>query len=372
MQVSEPMRTQPIGLIVNALGIVRQMIFPLIAGVVALRDEFSGFWLIAIPAGAVIAVALGIAYLSWLRRTYTIGDEDIRVESGIISRTAASVPYERIQDVSLEQELLPRLFGLVSVKFETGAGGAEELKLAFLTAEQGDELRDLIRERREDSAASIAVGEGAEEAVIVPEQPAETLFAMGPGRLFTFGLFEFSLAVFAVLFGLASQFDNFLPFVQAVTLGTRWLRYRFGWHTLKFVSLASDFAGSSHVVAPFAKRAEIDPGWDICADRFCCDTAGAGADFHRTQSLCVGVSPLCGGGRADILLARAALARNRDCHQGQIAFGRDFARTIVAIGQLCDFETGPGRRLVFDIGATAGARAGIAGRNRKCDYANGL
>jgi len=343
MQVSEPMRTQPIGLIVNALGIVRQMIFPLIAGVVALRDEFSGFWLIAIPAGAVIAVALGIAYLSWLRRTYTIGDEDIRVESGIISRTAASVPYERIQDVSLEQELLPRLFGLVSVKFETGAGGAEELKLAFLTAEQGDELRDLIRERREDSAASIAVGEGAEEAVIAPEQPAETLFAMGPGRLFTFGLFEFSLAVFAVLFGLASQFDNFLPFdiwdwdfwvdsatsqagelealsssaqiaggifalgslialgfatgiakvvtrewgfllektargfrrrrglftktdvvmpahrVQAVTLGTRWLRYRFGWHTLKFVSLASDFAGSSHVVAPFAKRAEIDP-----------------------------------------------------------------------------------------------------------------
>ncbi len=237
--------------------------------------------------------------------------------------------------------MLPRLFGLVSVKFETGAGGAEELKLAYLTEEQGEELRDLIRERREEEVAAIAAEDG--EDAQPSEEVSDTLFAMGSGRLFTFGLFEFSLAVFAVLFGLASQFEDFLPFdiwdvdfwtanvlggreqveslsssaqiaggifaigslialgfatgiakvfsrewgfllektargfrrrrglftktdvvmpthrVQAITLGTRWLRYRFGWHSLKFVSLASDFAGSSHVVAPFAKREETDP-----------------------------------------------------------------------------------------------------------------
>lgn len=346
--IGAPQRTQPIGLVVTAISSVRQLIFPLFAGIFALRDTFSGFWLIAIPAVAVIAITFGFAYLAWLRRTFIVGEEDIRVESGIVSRTAASVPYERIQDVSLEQELLPRLFGLVSVKFETGAGGAEEIKLKYLTAAQGEHLRDVVRDQRAEEtaaqsalAASAGGADGAPQVII--EEPATTLFTMGPARLITNGLFQFSLAVFAVLFGLLSQFDNFLPVdiwdvdfwvdgvsdqteqleglgivgqafgvlsalgmlivlgfatgiaqvfarewgfhlektargfrrrrglftktdvvmpthrVQAVKLGTRWLRYRFGWHGLKFVSLASDFAGSSHVVAPFAKRAETDP-----------------------------------------------------------------------------------------------------------------
>jgi putative membrane protein len=336
-----PHRTQPIGLLVSAISILRQMVFPLIAGVFALREEFSGAMLVIIPLIGVAILSFGIAYLSWLRRTFTVGEEDIRVESGIISRTAASVPYERIQDVSLEASLLPRMFGLVSVKFETGAGGADELKLAYLTEDQGEHLRQVIRERRADEVATVAASADGSE-VAATDEPSETLFTMGTGRLLTFGLFEFSLAVFAILFGLASQFENFLPFdiwdadfwtenlsgqrdqfeglsyaaqvasgvfalgslivlgfatgvvkvftrewdfrleqtargfrrrrgmftktdvimpthrVQAVKLGTRWLRYRFGWHGLKFVSLASDFGGSSHVVAPFAKRAETD------------------------------------------------------------------------------------------------------------------
>jgi len=68
--------------------------------------------------------------------------------------------------------------------------------------------------------------------------------------------------------------------VQAVALSTRWLRYRFGWHTLKFVSLASDFGGSSHVVAPFAKRAEIDP--IIRAAGF--DPPHEGLQWHRATA----------------------------------------------------------------------------------------
>ncbi len=346
--MGQPNRTQPIGLLVNAIGMVRSLIFPMVAGAFAFREELSGIWLFIVPAAGIFVLSFGYAYIAWRRRTFTVGEEDIRVESGVISRTAASVPYERIQDVSLEQELLPRLFGLVSVKFETGAGGAEEIKLKYLTAAQGEHLRDVVREQRaEEMAAKTGQAmdaDGAETGLqTTAEEPATALFAMGPARLVTNGLFQFSLAVFAVLFGLLSQFDSFLPFdiwdsdfwtdrfsgqaaefeglglgaqiigglsalgtlivlgfvtgiaqvfarewgfllektargfrrrrglftktdvvmpthrVQAVKLDTRWVRYRFGWHSLKFVSLASDFAGSSHVVAPFAKRAEIDP-----------------------------------------------------------------------------------------------------------------
>jgi putative membrane protein len=44
------------------------------------------------------------------------------------------------------------------------------------------------------------------------EEPSRTLFAMDLRRLATFGLFEFSLVVFAVLGGALQQFDFLLPF----------------------------------------------------------------------------------------------------------------------------------------------------------------
>jgi putative membrane protein len=46
--------------------------------------------------------------------------------------------------------------------------------------------------------------------------------------------------------------------VQALEIGTGLVRYRFGWRSLKFVSLAQDSEGASHDVAPFATMAEID------------------------------------------------------------------------------------------------------------------
>lgn len=339
---AEPQRTAPIGLLVTAITSIRQLVVPILVGGFALRDSPIGFGGLLFLLVAVLAGNLVVAYLKWLRKTYTMGVEDIRVESGIISRAARSVPYERIQDVSLEQKLLPRLFGLVEVKFETGAGGADDLKLAYLTEDQGEALRHLIRERREEEAAATDSSEG-EVVASSQEESGEIIFSMDTKRLATFGFFEFSLAVFAVLGGLAQYAETFIGMevwdpdlwfglvqsqqgaleslgfagqvisaiagliallvigsatglirtflrdwgfvlektargfrrrrglftktdvvmpthrVQALVLGTGWLRYRFGWHGLKFVSLAQDAGSSSHVVAPFAQLEEIDP-----------------------------------------------------------------------------------------------------------------
>jgi putative membrane protein len=212
---------------------------------------------------------------------------------------------------------------------------------------------------------------------------------MGPRRLFTFGLFEFSLAAFAVALGAAQQFDQFLPFdlwdwdgwqdrlnapghwlaalgplaqavavgialatlavvgfvtgfartfarewgfrltrtakgfrrqrglftrtdvvmpahrVQAVELRTRWLRRRFGWHALKFVSLAQDAGSGSHVVAPFAQLGEIAPiaeaagfalpgpqtDWRLPAKRAFIDAAVARGLFPLAASIGLLFSP---------------------------------------------------------------------------------
>lgn len=296
-------------------------------------------------------VALVLGAISWYRLTYTTGPDDIRVEQGLLSLSARSVPYERIQDVSIERPFLARPFGLATIQFETGSGGKDEIDLRYVTLAEARRLRDLVRERRDDAAdydPERAVSRDPARQLAghdaASETPATPMFAMGPRRLALFGLFEFSLVIFAVLLAAAQQLDFLLPFeiyewenwlrlfegqrgritgigpegqllaasagligvvalgiatgivrtfaresgfrlehtsrgfrrqrglftqtdvtlpvhrVQAARVDTGFVRYRFGWHGLRFVSLAGDPSGSSsHAVAPFARLEEIWP-----------------------------------------------------------------------------------------------------------------
>ncbi|QKG70984.1 PH domain-containing protein [Erythrobacter mangrovi] len=335
-----PQRTDPRTFAVKAMAMMGQLVVPLVIAGATIFDKAGdrGKLVYALPfVLMVIAINFALAYMRWLRLTYEVRDSDIKVESGLLSRSARSVPYERIQDVSLEQKFLPRLFGLTEVKFETGAGGGEDLKLSFLSEEEGERLRQLVRARRD--GAEVVLPEHGE----IEEAPDSLLFAMGPQRVLVFGLFEFSLAVVAAVAGAAQQFDYLLPFewwdvrkwytalsgpghwlfelgvlaqgiaillalgslllvgtvtglartalrewgfrlergekglrrrrglmtrtdvvmplhrVQALRLGTGILRRRFGWHSLKVVSLASDSGSTNHDAVPFGRLEEIAP-----------------------------------------------------------------------------------------------------------------
>ncbi len=209
---NEPRRTDPRTFVVRSVSLLSQLVLPILVGGFAILDdgEFDDLILYFLPLiVAVVGANILFAYLRWTRLTYSVGESDIRVESGVLSRAARSVPYERIQDVSLEQKPVPRLFGLVEVKFETGAGGGDDLKLAYLPESEGERLRELVRSRREGTLA-----ESSEDAITAPAKAdaGRLLFAMSPKRVATFGLFEFSLAVVAVVGGFLSQFDFLLPF----------------------------------------------------------------------------------------------------------------------------------------------------------------
>ena len=141
--IGAPRNTDPKTVLVGMAASVQNAILP--AAAILFSGGAAGIFMLFPIVGAIVLVGTGFSYIRWKRLTYTVGEHDILVESGVLSRAARSVPFERIQDVSLEQKLLPRLFGLVSVKFETGSGGGEDIALQFLSEEAGEELRQLVR-----------------------------------------------------------------------------------------------------------------------------------------------------------------------------------------------------------------------------------
>ncbi|MGP1352873.1 MAG: PH domain-containing protein [Parasphingopyxis sp.] len=152
-----------------------------------------------------IAVSVGLAYVYWLRFAYHVGEEQLIIESGILNRNRRTIPFDRIQDVSLEQKLLARLFGVSVARIETGGSGGDEGELDCISREEADRLRDRIRAYR---AGSSIGAEGGEAEAVVSEP---TLYTMSVGRLVIAGLFNFSLVFLAVLGGVWQYVGSYLP-----------------------------------------------------------------------------------------------------------------------------------------------------------------
>lgn len=205
-------RTHPLGLLARALSHARGAALPLVAALVGARNWPGGAGAVAMAAAVAFAVNAVVVWLGWRHHRYLVGADDIRVESGLVRRTARTVPYDRIHDVAVAEPALARLLGLAEIRFETGAGGKDEVTLRYVSREEGEALRETVRVRRGEANQGDGgrPGPGARADAVAP--PPRLLFAMDPHRLLIFGLFEFSLVFVAVLFGVAEQFDAVLPF----------------------------------------------------------------------------------------------------------------------------------------------------------------
>jgi putative membrane protein len=162
--------------------------------------------------GAVVMLAFMVVgvYLYWRRFSFRVGSNEIRIDSGIVSRNHRSIPFDRVQDVDISQGPLARLLGLAAVKFETGgaSGVGEEAVLHAVTLQRAEEIRTLVRSyRTADSAAAADPDDQADsDAQVTP------VFALDNKRLLLAGLFNFSLAVFAGLIGVTQTFGEALGF----------------------------------------------------------------------------------------------------------------------------------------------------------------
>jgi putative membrane protein len=160
-------------------------------------------WALVIAAVAG-SLALFFTWLNWWRFTYTVGDEELVIERGVLSLSRRSIPLERIQDVSIERKPLHRLFGLAEVRVETGGGDADEAVLDSVSLAEAERLRAALRGHRK--------GRGSADEAAAPAEPEAlpVVFAMSPGRVLLLGLFSFSLVWLAALFGILQSLDQFV------------------------------------------------------------------------------------------------------------------------------------------------------------------
>lgn len=200
--VGEPQRLHPLFLLTGLGGAIRG-VFGAYA-VLAYLAVTGRLGTALIGAAALLMFGIAGIVLYWTRFEYRVGRNEIRIDSGILNRTHRSIPFDRVQDVDITQRPLARLLGIAQVKFETGASaGDEEGVLQAVTLDRAHALRELVRARR-SGAGPLPAGEAATDS--------PPIYAMNLQRLLTAGGFNFSLAVFAALFGLTQTFGEVIGF----------------------------------------------------------------------------------------------------------------------------------------------------------------
>jgi len=233
--VGTPERLHPLYLVTGLGRGLRQMI-----GGYAAIGYFAatGKWELAalLFGGGFAAMFIGLI-LYWRRFEYRVGTNEIRIDSGILNRTHRSIPFDRIQDVDISQGPLARLLGLARVKFETGASAGDkddDGSLAAIALVRAEALRDQVRARR---VAAI-------EPAATAEAEAPPIFAMDLRRVLLAGLFNFSLAILAGLFGATQTLGD--------VAGFDFFKRRFWRETLEAGSPIADLILAHQVAAAVA------------------------------------------------------------------------------------------------------------------------
>ena len=164
---------------------LRQFIVPLVALLFfGQRDEQALWPLIGIGVLALSSVWQYFTYRYWIE-----GDSLV-IRSGLLHRQLRQVPFARIHNVALHQNVLHRFFGVAEVRLESAGGDKPEAQMRVLRLSDAMALEQLVR-RRTSAAAAPAAGSTETIAGDVgdfAEAPTRTLLQLPPMEVLRLGL----------------------------------------------------------------------------------------------------------------------------------------------------------------------------------------
>ena len=210
------LRTHPLTGVVQGALWAAAASFGLVSSMIGGGWGELGLWLsVLIGLLGGLLLGMGVGFLSWLFTRYVIDGTELRINSGIITKSSRRIPYERLQSVDIAEPLVARLFGLAELRIEMAGGRNSRTTLRFLTVADAVALRTVLLNR----------ARGADEAD-APEQRS-VITTVPPLRIIIGTLlsldFLFAVVGSVAFVALAIRFDQFLALLGGIIPFATWL-----------------------------------------------------------------------------------------------------------------------------------------------------
>ncbi|MEM7324307.1 MAG: PH domain-containing protein [Actinomycetota bacterium] len=221
-----PTRQAPLAVVFIAWRFVRNLgLANLGIGLVFL---ISGRLPLALLGFAAIASVVGLVLmtLAWWRFVFLVEADELLVRKGVVSQERLTIPLDRVQSVSIDQKLLHRFVGLVSVSVDTAGSSEAELQIDAVDRGKAEALQRLAAGHRPGTSTTgrSSSGDGGAGADGEPvgvggalgqEGDGSVVVRRTPGDLVKIGLTAWpwtGLVVLASLFTVADDLGGLLPF----------------------------------------------------------------------------------------------------------------------------------------------------------------
>ncbi len=116
-----------------------------------IKGEGSGknYWLIFIIVAALIGMIYSI--INYFRYYFYLEKDELIIESGVIKRSKLNVPFDRIQTINFEQNIVHRIFNVVRLKIDTAGSAKAEFQFQAIDSETANQLRDILLSKRKST-----------------------------------------------------------------------------------------------------------------------------------------------------------------------------------------------------------------------------
>ncbi|MDZ7849006.1 MAG: PH domain-containing protein [Owenweeksia sp.] len=238
--LDKPKRQSPVGVAVIFFKNLRSAINIFISVILVqfgLQFSILGLGLKEL-AGVIAVLFLIISYLQYRRFYFYVEGNQFIIEKGLLSRDKITVPFDRIQTVNINQNLVQRVLRVVGLKIDTAGSAQKELEISALEKNYARNLQEFLIEKKEQTQPANDQEESIrdEESLRTdgPSGKKSPLVHLNLRQLLRVGISEnhlrTGLVLFAVINGYLWQYEEFLlkPFEpmlqeQANYLLTRWL-----------------------------------------------------------------------------------------------------------------------------------------------------
>ncbi len=192
---------------------------------------------------AILLLTAAFTILQFRKFIFYVADGELILEKGVFVKDRLAIPFERIQTVNIQQNLVQQIVQLSGVKIDTAGSGKEELEIKALSKKDALALKDLLQSERDNSIREEEGIQCSDENEIAFEQRVplkrKKLVSLSIKQLLIVGLTEnhirSGLIAFAILWGYASQYAEFIGEElesRSVELGKEMVQA--GWYALLF------------------------------------------------------------------------------------------------------------------------------------------
>lgn len=148
---------------------------------------------------SLIFIGSGIwQYLIWKNYDYSIDEDSVNIDHGVLKKDHRSIPLQRVQNVDITRNVLQRYLDIAQVNFETAGGSETEVKLKYVEFDRAKEIQESIR--RFKSAEAERPKEGESQATTkssMTEGPPS--FQLSSRSLALLSLFSIDKRIFSLI-----------------------------------------------------------------------------------------------------------------------------------------------------------------------------